>query len=401
MTMIKISWRIKKSHLLAMRLIQENIFFEGFFFPDIYCELQNLMNKSVYNVKDIRNFNENVVILVPFVLKQEALAFIKKYPELAKCISYETIKEQVINAENIIVYGCGIRAELLEKNVPDLNITCYLNSDEKKSGTIHKGKTIYHPSMLKDLKGSFVVIIANIYYPEIHKTLLEYGCSEDAIFIDLMDVIINEYEVSQIRMEHRAFCQFGKELYQKKVILYGERNIVGKVERIFSYIGIKFCNIICRESISEDGTIYNVFYQSNDKADIVLLTDRPNSLQYELLTKMNYLEEQILYLGTDDLFHSYRKSLLHMGLDPVLGHSKFSEKYKSLLFSKHIWLNENTSKKQQSPVRIVTLGGSTTDENGIYNKSWPEYLCEYLCRHYIFHMNYIMAAQKDLMSARN
>lgn len=375
---------MKPSQYLAMRLVQENISFEGFLSPIEHNELQCLLNKRVYHVKEVKDDNENIAILVPYVLKQEAADFVEKHPELKECISLETIKEKVINAETIIVYGCGERAELLEKNVPDLNICCYFNSDKEKEGNIHKGRVIHHPSVLQNVKGSYAVIIASTYYIDMHKTLLEYGCNEEAIFIDLMDIIINEYKVSQIRIEHIVFCQLIKELYQKKVILYGERNTVNRVESIFGYIGITFSNVIRRDSISEDGTIYDIFYQNSDEMDRILLTDKPNSLQYEILVNMNYTEKQILYVGAR-LYSSYRRNLLHIGLDPVLGYSKFSEEKKSLLFIKHRWFSEDDAKGigNGAPVRIAVLGGSTTDENAVKNKSWPEYLCEYLRNHNI------------------
>ena len=114
--------------------------------------------------------------------------------------------------------------------------------------------------------------------------------------------------------------------------------------------------------------------ENKDCADRILLTDRPNSLQYESLRKMNYAEAQILYVGETQLFNSYRRSLLHMGLAPILSYSKFSEEKKSMLFTKHVWISDDNMK----PVRIVVLGGSNTDEDVARNKSWPEYLCEYL-----------------------
>ena len=249
---------MKPSQYLAMRLVQENISIEGFLSPIEHNELQCLLNKRVYHVKEVRDDNENIAILVPYVLKQEAADFAEKHPELKVCISLETIKEKVINAETIIVYGCGERAELLEKNVPDLNICCYFNSDKEKDGTVYKGRTVHYPSTLKNIKGSFVVIIASTYYVDIHKTLLEHGCNEEVIFVDLMDIIINEYKASQIRIGRSAFYQLGKELYQKKVILYGEKNTVKRVESIFMHIGIIFSNVVCRDSILEDGSIQNI-----------------------------------------------------------------------------------------------------------------------------------------------
>ncbi|MCI8299544.1 MAG: hypothetical protein HFI69_04210 [Lachnospiraceae bacterium] len=372
----------QSSQIFAMRLIQENISFEGFLFAKEKKKLQSLLNKHVYDIKEIMADIDNIAIIVPFILRKEVTDLVQNYPELEKCISYETIKKQIINAENIIVYGSGKRAEILEKNIPDLKISCYFDSDKDREGTLHKGKKICHPSILKELRGTVAVIIASIYYADMYKMLHAYGCPDENIFVDLSDIVIDEN--SDLRIDRYLFLQLGKELYHKKVTLYGEKNTVNTVKKIFRHIGVTFSNIISRESISEDGTIYDIFYQGSDRPDMILLTDRPNLLQYEILVKMNYAERNILYLGSNSLFYSYRKNLLHMGLDPILGYGKFSEYRASLLFIKHLWSNEACqSVKEERPVRIVTLGGSTTDENGIKDKSWPEYLCDYLCEHNI------------------
>ena len=174
---------LNSSQLLAMRLIQENIPFEGFLFPGEQTSLRNLINKHVYHREEIFESYDDIAILVPYLLKQEAIIYVKKNPELRVFMSYETIKQKVVNADNVIVYGCGERAELLEKNVPDLNIACYLNSDRNKEGDFFKGKVIHHPSSLKHLKGSLVIIIASTYYTDIHNILMKYGYNENEIYI--------------------------------------------------------------------------------------------------------------------------------------------------------------------------------------------------------------------------
>lgn len=367
-----------KSQTLAMRLIQENISFEGFLFPGNNNKIQSILNKHVYHIKEIISDYKNIAILVPFSLKKEAAILGEKYPEIKECISFEEIKEEVLTADNVIVYGCGERAELLQENVPDLNITCYFDSDKEKEETLFRGKAIRHPSSLKNIKGSFAVIIASTYYVDIHNMLLEYGCNECNIFVDLMDIIINEFEPSQIRITHWMFMQLGKDLWQKNVILYGERNTIKKIINIFNQIDVVFSNVVARDSISEDGTIYDIYYQDKNRSDIILMADSPNISQYEALRGMAYLDEQILYIAADSLYYSYRKNLLYVGLDPTLGYGKFSEKKTSLLFNKHIWTSEELTSDRKSSVRIAILGGSTTDENGVRNRSWPEYLCECL-----------------------
>ena len=72
------------------------------------------------------------------------------------------------------------------------------------------------------------------------------------------------FENSDLRIHRYLFLQLGKELYHKKVTLYGEKNTVNTVKKIFRHIGVTFSNIISRESISEDGTIYDIFYQGSD-----------------------------------------------------------------------------------------------------------------------------------------
>ena len=97
----------QSSQIFAMRLIQENISFEGFLFAKEKKKLQSLLNKHVYDIKEIMADIDNIAIIVPFILRKEVTDLVQNYPELEKCISYETIKKQIINAENIIVYGSG------------------------------------------------------------------------------------------------------------------------------------------------------------------------------------------------------------------------------------------------------------------------------------------------------
>ncbi|MEY8392960.1 hypothetical protein AALA98_16735 [Lachnospiraceae bacterium 45-W7] len=330
----------KESQILAMRLIQEDIYFAGFMFPGECTKLKSLLNKQVFQTEEIIADTDNIAIIVPYKLKNKGDDFAKKYPEAGPCISYETIKKQILDAEKRIVYGSGKRAELLQKNLPDLNISYYLDSSKEKAGTLYNGKKVCHPSILKEQTGSIAIIIASIHSAAMYKTLREYGCADEEIFVDPMDIVI--HADSEIRINLFPFLQLGKELYKKNVTLYGEKNTVEMVKKILGHLEITFSNVIGRDTPSEDGTIYDIFYQERGQTDLILMTDKPNSLQHEILLNMNYAERNILYLATETFFYSYRKHLLHMGLDPILGYGKFSENKKSMLFSEHIWINAKT-----------------------------------------------------------
>lgn len=382
---------LEDSQCLALRLIQENIFFEGFLFLEKDNRLQSLFNKPVFNLEEMQTDMDHAALLVPFGLKNEGMELKRQYAQLEKCITYEIIKEEVINADNIIVYGSGEYADRLVKSAIELKVSCYFDSNKKKAGTFHNGIIVNHPSIRKELKGTTAVIIASIYYAAMYQLLLECGYLDNEIFVDIKNIFINEDKGSYLRINRVLFACLGKNLYKKRVILYGKRKTVDKVQNVFSHIGIDFSSVIGRENDSEDGTIYNLFYENQEETDMLLMTDESNLFQYEILKKMNYSDRKIIYISSDIMpafaisafFHSYKFELLHMGLDPILGYGKFSEKKESMLFAKHVWIRDDCERLEKKPLRIVTLGGSTTDEDGIRNKSWPEYLCDYLYAHNI------------------
>ena len=88
-----------------------------------------------------------------------------------------TIPETVISADKrYALFGTGYWVEEYLKE-HDLNLTCVVDSSEKKQGQHFHGVLIESPDILRSKRDHFdkVVIGSKAYYPEIKKTLLNMG----------------------------------------------------------------------------------------------------------------------------------------------------------------------------------------------------------------------------------
>ena len=259
-----------------------------------------------------------------------------------------------------------------------LSIKCFCDSNEKKAGTYFEGKEVIHFSALKSLPKDTVVIIASTFDKEIFAKAVECHIEENNIltvencFSELM-VYSNE---RKCYYNEECLFRFFYNYKNRKVVLYGECCLVRMLADKMKMLDFTFTKIVGRNTEKEDGTIYNLLY-SVQSDEVVLLADELSSSMEKVLKTMDI---NYIWLNAYDAFQGILQNCL---LDPNLGHSlsKQNEEYNG--FIKYEYKKEN-----QKPIKIVSLGGSTTSAFWVSNKSWSEFLSEKLKSKGISHTIY-------------
>lgn len=374
----------KNAVQFAMRLLNQDIFFDMFLFPDVQekYRLPFLLNKSVINIQKCLKLDD-FIIAVPYTDKEEAETTLQKYG-LGKYIMLEKIASNILNSPNIVLYGTGSRAEHFWQNYGHyITINYVCDSEDKKSGSFWHGKEIVSPVYFSNTVRDTVVIIASTFVDEICDILNEYEVKKEKIFWDdgYDGLKFGTRRGKILKVSKKMLCDSLRDMKNQYNVLYGEANIVDEVTRKFGYLGVSFSSIIRRESIQEDGTVYNLAYENNNAMFVV--ADECDKEIYNGFLAMGVPEQRMIWLG--EFANRWRGDHREVvsALDPNIGHAYISSKDEYPGFMQYQYFDG-----KRKPIKIVALGGSTTMSYRVKNISWSEYLSRILKENEIPHIIY-------------
>ena len=161
----------------------------------------------------------------------------------------------------------------------------------------------------------------------------------------------------------------------RKIIILGNRRISGVLCCAIRSMGREIAYFLNPEEDANNNSetiryyfgkpvypVYYVLYEDFDQIAVV------NSLHYKEVTdplmELYGLKEEYNYFN----LHGYQKVKRWDIFDPTLGYSRKAEMDGFFLHGK----------ERENQLRIVTLGGATTDYSYSFIKSWPEFLHEML-----------------------
>lgn len=370
---------VGESHYLALRLIQAGIDFYGFFNPHQGIEM-DLLNKEALGLDRLLEAKGDYVILVPYSLRRQVEAY-EQYSRIKDVLAFETIRAEVREKDNVVIYGAGKRSRALYKNLrqeADVQIKMILDSDPSKEHTTLGGTLIRQPDALRELTGTTAVIIASVYVSEMYETLRRCHVAKEDIYVDIRDLFLDcgGADGPDLYIDKISFFQMSRTLHGKSAALYGRRAVVTRMADALKKAGVLYLQTVCRDGEAETGEIYRILDLAKDgkkTPDYLLLTDRPNRMQYRAISDMGgYDDRHVLYGGQNGDYYSYNINLMTYGLDPTLGYVKFKDQI-SQSFQEYAW-----NGCAEGSIRILTLGGSTTDAVGARNRCWPACLSDLL-----------------------
>lgn len=376
---------LKSSREFALRLIGQDICFDYFLFPEnnMYY-LPHLMNKPVLNIEKLKALSDYVVLV-----SWKELSYARKVLYNAgleqNLLEIERIQPKLTDASNLIIYGTGGRAKRLFNDINKyLDIYGFCDSNKDKSGSCLNDKPIIHASELSNFSKNTCIIIGSTYYDEIKNTLLRYGIDEENIFYVEYDLTIFPYDQHKISYNLTCLLELINDCKDKKVILYGEKRTVQIMSKKFSYLGLNVREIIERDSLKEDGTIYSLVYY-NIQNTICIIVDMYSKITHNALKEIGLEETQYAWVDNYSSYYvSGKETAYQCVLDPHLGHTYIHEDVEHPGFIEY----KNVSSEGESPIVILTLGGSTTSGYGVRQKPWSLYLSEILTINNINHVIY-------------
>lgn len=283
---------------------------------------------------------------------------------------------ELFTAKKVILYGAGeVGKEMVSIfSAEGVDVDFFLDKD--KSGQKLLDIPIYHPRKLKDLEDDAVIIEAGRFWKEMEDTVKKYNPRIETFYVDK----IHEKKTNMwIKITDNKSChiwklQFFSEAYpecfrdRKIIILVNDLELAMGYKEVFECIGVKRVSImVTDEAISCEAAplLDEILYEENYL--LLLCNDERDNC--------DKIIEKIEELGIADadwtsisivLPIRHREFIVDLNLD-------FSFK---MNYAPGLYLHGN---EKECDVKIVTLGGSTTDEEFCLVPSWPKILYEKYC----------------------
>lgn len=380
----------------AMRLLNQNIMFHMFLFPDASgkYQLPTLFRKPVIDIAQCIELND-CVILVSYAEREIAAERLREFGLDEKILEIEQFAGALEDSDNIVLYGMGKRAEKFYKDFSVFfdKVSYICDSDPKKSGMLWHQREVVCPAYFEHAQENenTTVIIASTYVDEIKNVLRGYGIDGQNVFVydaNTSNLIIDTGSSQRLVIGEMSVAAILRDLNGKQSVLYGEEGIVQAVKDKFSMLGITFDTIIPRDAKQEDDSFFGLCYQAQNKKFVI--ADHFNDQQYQKIKNMGIEENNIVWLEE----HDSRRKLSHVlylegycnagrekrttefavALDPNMGHAYISDKDQYHGFACFEYLES----EEKGHLKIVLLGNSTSMVYGTKVPSWCEHFSRIL-----------------------
>lgn len=385
---------LDSARAFAMRLLNHDIQFDYFLCPVAGNYMfPQILNKSVIDFDACRKM-ERAIIVAPWSELENARRILSREGLEEYLVEVESLNPIIRATSTLVVWGTGSRAEHFYSNYKDcLDIKYFCDSNKEKAGTYFYGKEIIHFSVLGNLPKDTVVIVASTAYCEISEKALQCGIDKNNIFCikyKLNDFVIKLGEEEYFSYPESALSSMILDFRNENLILYGNTKIVKKFIQRMDKLGVAFAKAVGRDALNEDGTIFNLSYTLEGNEVIALLDNQ----SWELETMLEQIGTSYFWIKTYSSFQILPDQSITKLLDPNLGnsYSRGSDDYPG--FIKFEYIQEACSE----PIRIVTLGGSTTSAFSVRNKTWSEYLSNELQKKGVSHIIYCGGMQSYRVS---
>lgn len=381
----------QKAREFAVRLLCEEISFDLFLLPERNEDyfLPRIFNKPVIDVKQCMELS-NAVILVSVWEYEEAKEVLGKFGLEGLLEKVEELSAVIRSSEHVIVYGTGGCAKRFYSGSKQcLTVQNFCDSNESRKGEKFFGIEIINPSDLASSPDGTVVLIASTYLEDIYHTVLENGISEECIFVVCSDSVLKLEETGvafeNYRIQEWDLHAIVRDTKEKQMVIYGYGDTVKAVLPKLKILGISPEEVVLRNNRMEDGTIYNLSFLYK-KGTVVLMADLYSVDTHTALTEIGVTENDMVWLwGYSSFYASDKHEICCVALDPSCGHTYLLEKEEYPSFITYSYRNPKSEKR---PMRLLTLGGSTTSAYGVKTSSWSQKLSLLLKEHGISHVLY-------------
>lgn len=247
----------------------------------------------------------------------------------------------MINTNSVyVIFGTGMSSFSFIRAFNELEILFYLDNNEAKQNTLHNGKPVLSPEVLKVINLSEIkIVIASEYYEEISKQLNEYGLIKDINYFHLKSFLIENTDVFII-----SYMKCGRTWLRYMLGNFIEKNYSISNDDILSYTdGVKYKegypiitsyhdenpHLIKPENLSRNKSEYS------DKKIIFVVRD-PRDVIVSLYYHLKYRSKEI-----DDDIDFFAKKIIESIIQYFNIWYKCSDLVKSFIFIRYEDLHNN------------------------------------------------------------
>lgn len=363
-------WGINyESYILFLQTINVRLRVQFFVDADEIYEGLPIFDKKIIK-KDELLCEKNIFVLCSSIEYERYREWIEEHLQgRFYVVELGKINETIRNSSSTYIYGAGNAGrktlQILRRH--GVEVDAFVDSDNEKIGKS------FHciPIIGKDnLDKNDVVVVSTIYYDEICQALA--GVVEtDNVFVDYRNsrpgprcLSFDNMNMLWLEKDGKRYPEqiwnsiavFNTEFFGKEIFVCGVGKVAKQLKDILTLLGIQ------NKCIAEPEMIYDLAYENMENKLIIATEDGFIGKLQEtgLIPYVHYR-----YYG--NLFYGQRNTIKDDLLD--YSYQDNSDKYPGFAVF---------GDEESATMRIVTLGGSTTDAGTYENmiKSWPEYLSE-------------------------
>ena len=347
------------------------------FYSEQYCDKGILLyNKDILSCKEVIR-KKNCAIILPNQryeeFKKSKLRNFDIYVDLLDCEKTDKKRTNIyplyiINRnliqQPIIFYGCGQYGKILFQHIIDAGgqIDICIDSDLNKQGKYFMGKKICSRNILKEHEKR-PIVIGTVHWEEVYNSFSD--CLREQSYIEHIEAEIrNSHFVYQkmnqiIRINELGIVNLIEKCKSKRLVVLGMSDEALLIGHMLEKVGF-----LIDEKIEY---VQDLLYEDRNNLMIVNCANSP----FEIETTLNSYGfiNGFDYISSPDFEGMTWQR--YSGYDYLLGNTyKLEGQY--LGFTRYLTGNSDER------IRIVTLGGSTTDAQLYPFKCWSEILKELL-----------------------
>lgn len=374
--------------------LQHQLHVDGFVDDDEDNWGVRFFNKKVISRLDLYDLRP-CAVLVSKDLKQEILEELKKIPGAGiffNSFDYMDVQQEAIyplfhvndrlEDKKAVIFGCGITGQLEAEELckQGIEISCYCDNNPIFWDTSIGGKKVIPPEMLFQEPEQYHIIIAVKRWREVWEQLKESFANQ--LYLDYAFMENSDYNIMAVE---------GNEIGLLEIMPY--RGIINRLYRILQNINHR--RVFIYGNHQRAWILKNVLLLCDVQVE-KLVWERQDGLYISSVYDLYYLDSsQIFLVNADENLSRSEKILLDMGYIPgkhflSLESDCLGDTRGQNLYGCHDFYLGNTYignrnlpgftvfGEPDSEMKIVTLGGSTTDALFSPFKSWSELLYQNL-----------------------
>lgn len=292
---------------------------------------------------------------------------------------YAFVLNDAISHTEVALYGKGISGKATKQFLEEkgVKVKCYLDSFVKDDNSYEDSLKVYGKKYLENSPRNLTVIISSCaYFEEIYESVQEYTslnliyCGElfGEFFLMKKDWLFGF--INNNTMNSTKFFYWFNNFSQMNLFLFGKSEFMRNLYEFLKLFDFNVKGVIVEEDVDkiQNNWLVDEIFQIEDILyfdNSVVIFEKYNFKAVKKLQLLSGRNKNYYVLDRYECGNYYERSNV---IDEEVGYSYLSScKYPGFTEIGHY---------DSSEIKVILLGGSTTDETLFSQKSWGDYLYE-------------------------